>query len=165
MVTGSVASSFHGKPRSTFDLDIVIDPTEQQLDFFLNELGDQYYVSPAAAKQAHEQRGMFNLIDYATGIKIDFILRKDRAFSREEFGRRKLSSVMGVDSYVVTAEDSILSKLEWSKLSPSGRQLNDAVETCRVNSGLLEINYLKTWALELGVAKLLQSVLEASGLE
>ncbi len=63
MVTGSVASSFHGKPRATFDLDIVIDPTEQQLDHFLNELGDQYYVSTAAAKQAHEQRGMFNLID------------------------------------------------------------------------------------------------------
>lgn len=32
MVTGSVASSFHGRPRQTNDADVVIDPTPEQLD-------------------------------------------------------------------------------------------------------------------------------------
>ena len=32
MVTGSVAASFHGRPRATHDTDIVIDPTREQLD-------------------------------------------------------------------------------------------------------------------------------------
>ena len=64
--------------RATFDLDIVIDPTEQQLEEFLSRLGDDYYVSSAAAREAFEQRGMFNVVDYKTGIKADFILRKDR---------------------------------------------------------------------------------------
>jgi hypothetical protein len=30
MVTGSVASSYHGRPRSTHDADIVIDPAAEQ---------------------------------------------------------------------------------------------------------------------------------------
>jgi len=32
MVTGSTASSFHGRPRLTHDADIVIDPSPDQLD-------------------------------------------------------------------------------------------------------------------------------------
>ena len=32
MVTGSLASSFHGRPRLTHDADVVIDPTREQLD-------------------------------------------------------------------------------------------------------------------------------------
>ena len=37
MVTGSVASSYHGRPRSTHDADIVIDPNREQLDAFLGQ--------------------------------------------------------------------------------------------------------------------------------
>ena len=32
IVTGSVANRFHGRPRATFDLDIIIDPTQRQLE-------------------------------------------------------------------------------------------------------------------------------------
>jgi hypothetical protein len=163
MVTGSVASSFHGKPRATFDLDIVIDPTKQQLEEFLIGLGDEYYVSSAAAREAFEQRGMFNVVDYKTGIKADLILRKNRDFSRTEFERKRRASLLNVDCYVVTAEDSILSKLEWSKLAASDRQLSDVIETCRANSDL-DAEYLRDWAEQLGVADLLSQVLDASGL-
>lgn len=38
MVTGSVAASAHGRPRSTHDADIVIDPTRPQLDQLLANL-------------------------------------------------------------------------------------------------------------------------------
>jgi hypothetical protein len=96
MVTGSVASSFHGRPRATFDLDIVIDPTKQQLEDFLSRTGDDYYVSSAAAREAFEQRGMFNTVDYQTGIKADFILRKDRDFSCKEFERRRRARLLNV---------------------------------------------------------------------
>ena len=68
---------------------------------------------------------------------------------------------MGVDSYVVTAEDSILSKLEWSKLGESERQLNDVIETCRLNGDFLDIEYVSRWAKRLSVADLLSKVLEA----
>lgn len=55
MVTGSLGSSYHGRPRTTQDVDIVIDPTEEQLTQFLGQLGDRYYVSPEAARDALER--------------------------------------------------------------------------------------------------------------
>jgi len=33
MLSGSMGSSLHGRPRATNDADIVIDPTQQQLTF------------------------------------------------------------------------------------------------------------------------------------
>ena len=102
---------------------------------------------------------MFNVIDFQTGIKVDLIFAKQRPFSRQEFQRREQTQIMGVECPVVTAEDSILSKLEWAKLTESERQLSDADGVCRVNSSSLDIAYLRKWASELQVEDLLQRVL------
>jgi len=43
MVTGSHSSGYYGKPRTTDDIDVVIDPTREQLDRFLGSLDERYY--------------------------------------------------------------------------------------------------------------------------
>lgn len=48
MVTGSVAASYHGRPRTTHDADLVIDPSPDQLTAFVQALtsaGFYNYVS------------------------------------------------------------------------------------------------------------------------
>ena len=62
----------------------------------LQAFGADYYVSPEAAREALGRRSMFNVIDFGTGVKADFILRKDRPFSREEFGG-EWATVAGCD--------------------------------------------------------------------
>ena len=53
MVTGSVATSFHGRPRSTHDADVVIDPNPAQLDALVTDLAsDGFYVDPEGARSA-----------------------------------------------------------------------------------------------------------------
>jgi hypothetical protein len=66
-----------------------------------------FYVSREAADQAWRQRGLFNVVDLASGWKIDLILRKERAFSRSEFDRRMPARILGVAVHVATAEDTI----------------------------------------------------------
>jgi hypothetical protein len=89
MVAGSFASTYHGIPRTTNDIDIVIAPTEEALALFLRELPEQdYYVSQDAAFDALRRRTMFNVIDMETGWKVDMIVQKGRPFSQEEFHRR-----------------------------------------------------------------------------
>jgi hypothetical protein len=69
---------------------------------------------------------MFNVIDHASGWKIDFIVRKNRAFSRDEFGRRMKLALLDVPVFVASPEDTIVAKLEWSKQSGgSERQRRD----------------------------------------
>jgi hypothetical protein len=50
MLTGSFASTYHGKPRTTQDLDLVIELSDASLHTLLDTLdSDDYYVSEEAA--------------------------------------------------------------------------------------------------------------------
>src|ERR1051325_9232364 len=89
MVVGSFASSFHGVPRSSQDLDLVIDPDLAALRRFLADLpAQEYYADADTAFEALRRRGQFNVIDMATAWKADLIVRKNRPFSLEEMRRR-----------------------------------------------------------------------------
>ena len=104
MLTGSFASSLHGVPRATQDVDIVIAPTRAQLLALIAQFpATDYYVSRDAALDALARHQQFNVIDLATGWKIDFIIRKPRPFSRAEFERRRTVDLAGVAMDVVSA--------------------------------------------------------------
>jgi hypothetical protein len=152
MLTGSYASSLHGTPRATQDLDLVIAPTGSQLKALLSLLPDtDYYVSPEAAFDALARRSQFNIIDFSTGWKIDFIIVKDRDFSRTEFQRRRLQELDGLALFVASAEDVLLAKLEWAKLGSSARQIEDAAGIIRLQGAQLDTEYVQRWVKVLGV--------------
>lgn len=152
MVTGSQASSYYGEPRSTLDLDIVIDPDRASLDRLLAGLHDAgFYVDDAAATTALDERGQFNAIGQ-DGSKVDFIVRKDRPFSRSEFDRRVAVDLLGTPGSIATVEDMIVAKLEWAAATGSERQLRDVEGMLEANRGTLDDAYLERWiaALNLG---------------
>ncbi len=151
MLTGSFASSYHGIPRATQDIDLVITATAEQVSRLVRALPPaDYYVDEQAALDAHHHQTQFNIIDLATGWKIDLIVRKDRPFSRTEFERRIRTEVEGVSLHVATAEDIVLAKLEWARMSGSSRQLEDVIGLLRVR-GPLDQAYLARWVGRLGV--------------
>jgi len=164
MVAGSVGSSFHGRPRATQDTDVVIDPTEDQFSSFLALMEQGYYVSLDAALDALRRRTMFNVVDLEGGWKADLILRKDRPFSRQEFERRRQIEAMGQTLWVVSPEDTILSKLEWMKGRESDVQYSDALGVAITQWGNLDLEYLHWWAGPLGIENMLARLLrEAKG--
>ena len=159
MISGSVSSSFHGQPRATRDVDIVIAPTQKQVMDFVNSLGENYYVSLEAVRQALAHKSTFNVIDNQTGSKADFIIRKDRPFSRQEFRRRCTVKIRGIEVWVTSPEDTILSKLEWAKDSRSEQQFRDALGVAVVQWDRLDTDYLRDWAKELQVESSLKELL------
>ena len=92
-----------------------------------------------------------NVIDLATGWKADFIIRKDRPFSREEFGRRQKVEMFGTAVFVATAEDTVVAKLEWARLGQSERQLRDVAAVVEVSGDGLDFEYVEKWVVELGL--------------
>lgn len=152
MVAGSFASTFHGVPRTTQDIDIVIKPTLKGLKVFLRGLSeDEYYWSEPAAIEALRTRGQFNVIDLETGWKVDLLILKAREFSRVEFDRRQPAEVLGVPVMVATAEDTVIAKLEWSKGSGSERQLRDVAGVLEVAVGGLDFDYIEAWVSTLNL--------------
>lgn len=111
MLTGSFASSLHGIPRATQDIDLVIAPNPASLEALLASFPqDQYYVSRDAALDAYQRGSLFNVIDFASGWKIDFIVRKSRDFSLLEFNRRSPANILGTTVFVASPEDVLISK-------------------------------------------------------
>lgn len=160
MLSGSFSSSLHGRPRATQDIDIVIAPTEEQVLSFAENLGESYYVSLAAVREAFAHNSTFNVIDNESGWKVDFIIRKDRPFSHKEFQRRRVAKIKGLNVWTASPEDTILSKLEWSKDSHSELQFRDALGVAVVQWDLLDMDYLRKWAKELQVVSSLETLLE-----
>ncbi len=154
MIAGSFASTVHGAPRTTQDLDVVIDPPDlASLDVLLGYFpSDAYYADADTAHDAFRRRSMFNVIDLATGWKVDFILRKNRAFSRREMERRVSLPVLGVSLPVASVEDTILAKLEWSRESGgSERQRRDVIGVLAANQANVDLTYLQEWVDALGL--------------
>lgn len=161
MVSGSVASTHHGEPRSTQDVDLVVDPTHDALVSFVESLDRaRFFIDDALA--ALEHRSQCNVVDSTTGWKVDLIMCKDRPFSRMELSRRQPLTILGVATHVATAEDVILSKLEWAKDSGSERQHRDVVAMLRLRGAELDDPYLETWANELQVSPALLAARRAA---
>jgi len=164
MLTGSFASAYHGLPRATQDIDFVIAPSHDQLRAFVARLPEvDYYVDEAAALEALDGEGQFNVIDLEGGWKVDLICRRSRAFSLTEFARRMRAELDGLPLYVASAEDVLLAKLEWAKRGGSARQLEDAAGILRVRGEELDLDYLTRWVEQLGVSAEWEVVRRASG--
>jgi len=162
MVVGSFASSYHGPPRSTQDLDLVVALERSQVGLLLQAFPESdYYVSADAVREAVARRGSFNVIDLASGWKADFMVVRSRAFSRGELARRQPADLLGIPTWIASAEDTILSKLEWSRLGGgSERQRSDVASIIAVRRSSLDLTYLRRWADDLGVRSELESFLE-----
>jgi hypothetical protein len=109
---------------------------------------------PGSWCRRRERRGQFNVIDGATAWKVDVIFRKARPFSKEEMARRVAATVLGVDVFLATAEDTALAKLEWAKLGESERQVRDVRALLEAKGEALDRAYVERWLDDLGVRDL-----------
>lgn len=95
MLTGSLASAFYAVPRATQDIDVVIEAQREGIERLIQGLlAAGWYADRDAALEAWRGQSQFNAIEPDTGWKPDFIVRKNRAYSREEFSRRERISLI-----------------------------------------------------------------------
>jgi hypothetical protein len=77
------------------------------------------------------------------------------AASAQEFARRERRDLGGLTASLATAEDTILSKLEWAREGGSSeRQLEDALGVLRVGADRIDRAYVERWAQALGALDL-----------
>ena len=151
-VGGSIASSAHGMYRASADIDFVIDPTSIQLEALAHALEPGFYVSRSAMTEALSSRSTFNAIHDETSFKIDFFIKGTAPFDAEEFGDEHGHAVL-----LKSPEDTVLRKLEWFRRGGevSERQWHDVLSILAAARGQLDETHLDRWAVELGIADLL----------
>jgi hypothetical protein len=160
MLTGSIVSSLQGVPRSTHDIDIILSIRETDIKAILKPFPKKnYYINENSLKSAINNKGQFNIIDKNEGDKIDFWILTDSEFDVKRFSRRQKVVMFNFEAYVSTAEDTILQKLYWSKISDgSTKQYIDALNVFEIQYGNIDMDYLIYWSEKLEVQYLLNKI-------
>lgn len=165
-IGGSVASSAHGRPRATMDVDMVVDLSHDKVPIFCEVIASSFYVEKGAVVEAVEQRSSFNLLNFETMMKIDIFVTKDREFERDQFKRSKKDTIVSEELnspsfYFCSPEDSILAKMEWYKLSnkTSDRQKSDIIGIIAVNKDKLDFNYIKKHVKKMNLEEVWKEIL------
>jgi hypothetical protein len=118
-IGGSFASAVHGVMRATMDADLVTDLRLEQAGPFARALGKAFYADLDLMREAIRQHSSFNLIHLDTMVKVGVFVARPRGFDRAQLARRQLH-LLSEDperhAYVASAEDIVLSKLEWYRL-------------------------------------------------
>jgi hypothetical protein len=159
LLTGSMASNFWGIPRTTHDLDFVVQIPPSAVPKMVKAFSGDFFLDEAAVRAAYQPPHQFNAIDRRSTMKVDFWLLRPVPFEREMFARRKEVKLFGEGAWIGTAEDVLLHKLYWNKITPSDRQLGDAAGIVAVQTDKLDEVHLRRWANELGVMQTLEEVL------
>lgn len=162
-VTGGFAVSVWGRPRATFDIDIIvklIEPQSAPLAKALREVSKAGYADEEMIKDAIQHNGEFNFIDPNSGLKVDFWVVGKEKLRPPEFENRKLKEISKQDVYFVSPEDLILAKLQWYQKTQSSRHLEDAQSVLRISGQELDIKYLKQWAEKLELLNILNKIME-----
>jgi len=168
LVGGSVASGSHGLPRQTNDIDILADFRGTDPGALCALLEGEFYVNRQTVAEAIRTGRPFNAIHLKGAFKFDFFPAAEE-FTHSELRRKRyvVSAAPGLEDIefpVASPEDTILAKLQWFRKGGeiSDRQWQDILGVLTVQSGRLDVAYLREWAACLGVADLLDRALSHS---
>jgi hypothetical protein len=152
MLTGSFAMAYYSRPRMTRDIDLVVALGAADVGRVVSAFSSEFYIDEDSVRSAVEMQRLFNLMHLATGIKVDLIVQKNSEYRRVEFDRRRQVHIGEVETWIVSREDLILSKLVWARDSASEIQRRDVKSLLDPS---MDSGYVEHWASHLGVAGLL----------
>lgn len=165
LVGGSLASSISGEPRSTLDVDLVVELTETDVEGFVRDLGDEFHADAESLQRAVRDKTSANLIHLATSTKVDLFVVGGSPLDRSQMDRRQKVTVATHPErhlFVYTPEDILLQKLRWYRMGEevSDRQWRDVLGIIAVQGETLDEDYVRGGAEVLGVGDLLDRALK-----
>lgn len=154
MIVGSIAAMIYGEPRLTHDMDLVIDILPQDAGKFVTLFPEEEFYCPptevVTSKIVH--RGQFNLTHPESGLKIDFVIRKETEHAACEFSRRRREPFWeGLDATIASPEDIVIKKLDFHRQGGSEKHITDIRGI--LSQTELDDAYLQSWISKLGLEK------------
>lgn len=169
LIGGSLASSLHGLPRATQDVDVVAALEARHVPGLVSALEEDFYLDEPAVRDAVARRSTFNVIHLNTMFKVDvFVAREDLVTAREMARRQVYTLPTDPPGEIVVAspEDIVIQKLHWYRLGDhiSERQWSDALGVLKVRGRELDLDYMRELARDMGVEDLFSRLIGEAGL-
>ncbi len=167
LISGSLASTLYGMVRTTQDADIVADMRLEHVQPFIISLENEFFMDEEMITESIGRKSSFNIIHRETMFKVDVFIPSPRPYHQAQLARAQRQTFVAgreVSAKFSSAEDTILSKLEWYRLGgeASERQWRDVLGVLKTRAEALDLDYLRLWSKELQVSDLLERVLKES---
>lgn len=167
LIGGSLASTLHGMVRTTQDSDIIAEMRAEHIPTFISSLQDEFFIDEEMIRDSIQRNSSFNIIHRDTMFKVDVFIPSPRPFQKSQFARAQRQTFdleTEISANFASAEDIILSKLEWYRMGGevSERQWKDIIGVLKTRAGELDLVYLGRWARELKVNDLFERALKES---
>lgn len=152
MVTGSVAVSYYGIPRSTHDIDFVVAIQHSDAKSIREKFEHDFYISDIEHAIHHHQ--MFNMIHQISQIKVVcWIHHRTDEYRSLAFEKRTPIELFGTSLFIITKEDLIIAKLLWYNEAESDIHLRDIIGILKIQQGNIDLSYIQQWCDKLSLTK------------
>ena len=158
MLVGSMAGNYWGVPRSTHDIDFVIEYGADQVSDIVAAFENDFFIQQVSVESGLKPPHQFNALDNRSALKVDFFRVAGDDYEFERFRRKRRVTLFDQLAWIAAPEDVLLHKLRWHLMSPTDRQLSDARGIFLVSGDELDRDYLDYWAKQIGVDDLLNGI-------
>jgi len=158
----NVASSIHGKPRSTRDLDLVIEIQLNQIDLLVStlETSGYYFLYGGLEGIKLGRERMLNITHTEAIANADLYITDNSPFAISKMQRKLLLDLEGIPKFwLASPEDLILQKLLWGKHTQLEKQWRDVLGILKLQASSLDQKYLAQWAKHLDLSEALTNAL------
>ena len=159
-ITGGVAATAYGDPRTTRDLDVVLNMSRAEIGPLVTALETAGFYVPGVEDVVSGGMRTLQIIHQETVLQADLVMSGTEAWDVIQFERRRLEGGL----YFISPEDIILNKLRWRWRSQSEKQWRDVMGVLKVQGERLDFEYLWEWAGKLGLSEDLERVCGEAGI-
>lgn len=145
MVVGSYSSNVYGVARSTKDADLVVQLPQGSTSVLAAALGEDFRLDPQSVLEFNTFTTRFIVSHVATAFTVELFLLSDDPHDQERFRRRRRLPFLGGEAWLPTPEDVVIMKLRWAKRAKRSKDAEDALNVLAVQSGKLDMNYIRQW--------------------
>jgi hypothetical protein len=153
--TGGILAIHYGEPRTTQDVDVVVQIfSAEDAEKLIQAFAEDYDIDPDAIHLAIQNRDMAQAFHQTRFAKVD--LHFGELIPGEFERARRITLFPEVSAPVFSREDALLSKLLWIQMG-SHRSKRDAAAMLR-NQAPIDLSFVESMATELGVLEILREV-------
>lgn len=158
VIVGGVAVMYHGVPRTTVDIDIILQMDDEQISTFTEFLNSRGFSSSTT-----DIRAAFAENSHSTSFFKDTLLRLDiqgvnSVFDKMTLDRAIVVNLFGTSVRIGSIEDTFVNKI----LFQGEQDLRDALGILNRNSGNLDFEYIRSTCKMLGILEQLEQFLKDS---
>jgi hypothetical protein len=158
-IAGSVGAMAYGEPRSTRDIDLVVDLRPRDVSRLKETFpAPEFYFDETLARSVARKGGLFNIIHPASGFKLDIYVPTDEIEERQVENARLLPALPDRSARFSPPEELILKKLQFCAMGGSDKHLRDIAAMLQISPDEIDRGYVSAQAARHGLTDLWEAV-------